>query len=46
MLKDVVVGRMGANWIVSSDAMAVGAVQWGHRYLGSVEALPPPSSWA
>lgn len=37
VLKTVVGKEWGADWIVSSDAMAVGAVVWGHRYLQTVE---------
>jgi len=37
VLKAVVGEEWGADWIVSSDAMAVGAVVWGHRYLQTVE---------
>jgi beta-glucosidase len=37
VLKEVVGKEWGADWIVSSDAMAVGAVVTGHRYLETVE---------
>lgn len=37
VLKEVVGDEWGANWIVSSDAMAVGAVVSGHRYMQTVE---------
>jgi beta-glucosidase len=37
VLREVVGKEWGANWIVSSDAMAVGAVVSGHRYMETVE---------
>lgn len=37
VLKEVVGKEWGADWIVSSDAMAVGAVVSGHKYLQTVE---------
>jgi beta-glucosidase len=37
VLKEVVGKEWGADWIVSSDAMAVGAVVSGHRYMETVE---------
>lgn len=37
VLKEVVAKEWGADWIVTSDAMAIGALVTQHKYLGTLE---------